>query len=158
MPSGSQLVSTTATIGMPSRRPSATAMCSRLTSTRNIAAGSLVISRKPSSDFRYRSTSREMRERSFFDNSFHAVSSACSTSCSLKRSSDFFTVRKLVSVPPSQRLLTKSWLARSDSICTGAAACRLVPTKSTLPPPAVTSRRKSSASWKRSSVWSRSTM
>ncbi len=41
MPSGSQLVSTTATIGMPSRRPSDTAMCSRFTSTRNIAAGQL---------------------------------------------------------------------------------------------------------------------
>ena len=47
---------------------------------------------------------------------------------------------------------------RAASLCTGTAACRLVPTNSTLPPFAVVWRTKSSAVSKRASVWSRSTM
>ena len=43
-------------------------------------------------------------------------------------------VRKLVSVPPSQRLVTKYMPARRASSCTMSCAWRLVPTNSTWPP------------------------
>ena len=67
-------------------------------------------------------------------------------------------VRKLVSVPPSQRLVTKNCSARRASSSTISAACRLVPTNSTCPPRATVSLRKSKARLKSRAVWSRSTM
>ena len=61
--SGLQFESTIATIGMPRRCASVTAMCSRPTSITKSASGSRVISRMPSSDLRYFSTERVMREQ-----------------------------------------------------------------------------------------------
>ena len=58
--SGSQFVSTMATSGSLSLRASATALCSRLMSTTNIAAGILSIARMPSKYFWSRPASRRM--------------------------------------------------------------------------------------------------
>ena len=55
---GSQLVSTRATMGIFRRRPSATALCSRLMSTTNMAAGYLSIERMPSRFLKRRAASR----------------------------------------------------------------------------------------------------
>lgn len=106
IPDGLQFVSTIATTGRPSRRASATAMCSLLRSMMNSASGSRDISLMPSSDFWYLDTERLTLDRSFLLSSFAFSSSARSASCSLKFSIERRTVRKFVSMPPSQRLLT----------------------------------------------------
>ena len=49
-------------------------------------------------------------------------------------------VWKLVSVPPSQRMLTQGIEARAASVAMISCACFLVPTKRTEPPLAATSR------------------
>ena len=76
MPWGSQLESTTATIGMPRRRASEMAMCSAVTFTTNMASGSFVISFSPSRDLLYLLTSRLSRACSFFVSSVSFSSSA----------------------------------------------------------------------------------
>jgi hypothetical protein len=53
---------------------------------------------------------------------------------------EFEIVFQLVSMPPSQRWLTKYWPQRFAASATGSCAWRLVPTNSTRPPPATTSR------------------
>ena len=101
--SGSQLVSTRATIGIFSRLASATAMPSRLTSTRNIAPGSSSMSATP---LKLRSSlisSRRSFAPSFLD---VAIKSPLSVTCpcsSRIRDTLRRTVVALVKVPPSQR-------------------------------------------------------
>jgi len=51
-------------------------------------------------------------------------------------------VEKLVSVPPSQRRMMKYWFERAASSAIASWACFLVPTNSTLPPPATVSTTK----------------
>ena len=70
----------------------------------------------------------------------------------------FLMVTKLVSMPPSQRLVTYGWPARIASCITGSCACFLVPTNSTLSPRATVSVTNSSAVSRRLTVWARSMM
>ena len=70
----------------------------------------------------------------------------------------FLMVTKLVSMPPSQRLLTYGWLARAASWATGSWACFLVPTNRTWSPRATVSRTNSRATSRRWTVWARSMM
>ena len=79
------------------------------------------------------------------------------SSCS-SRPIRFLMVMKLVSMPPSQRLLTYGWLARVASWATGSWACFLVPTNRTWSPRATVSRTNSSATSRRWTVWARSMM
>ena len=79
------------------------------------------------------------------------------SSCS-SRPIRFLMVTKLVSMPPSQRLLTYGWLARVASWATGSWACFLVPTNRTWSPRATVSRTNSSATSRRWTVWARSMM
>ena len=67
-------------------------------------------------------------------------------------------VTKFVSMPPSQRLVTYGWPARSDSWMIGSCACFFVPTKRTCSPRAVVSRIASRARSRRLTVWARSMM
>ena len=79
------------------------------------------------------------------------------SSCS-SRPMRFLIVVKLVSMPPSQRLLTYGWLDRAASWATGSWACFLVPTKRTWSPRATVSRTNSRATSSRWTVWARSMM
>jgi hypothetical protein len=67
-------------------------------------------------------------------------------------------VLKLVSVPPSQRLVTKYWPEREASSRTASWACFLVPMKRTVPPLATASETKRSALRARPTVFCRSMM
>ena len=70
----------------------------------------------------------------------------------------FEIVPKLVSSPPSQRLLTYGMPHFSAHSSIESRACFLVPTKRILPPRPATSAQKSRASSSSSSVWRRSMM
>ena len=70
------------------------------------------------------------------------------SSCS-SRPIRFLIVTKLVSMPPSQRLLTYGWPARVASWATGSWACFFVPTKRTWSPRATVSRTNSRATSRR---------
>ena len=70
----------------------------------------------------------------------------------------FLIVTKLVSMPPSQRLLTYGMSARVASSAIGSWACFLVPTNRTLSPRATVSRTNSRATSRRLTVWARSMM
>ena len=52
----------------------------------------------------------------------------------MKRLIELEIVFQLVSMPPSQRWLTKCWPERRAASAIGSCAWRLVPTNSTLPP------------------------
>ncbi len=67
-------------------------------------------------------------------------------------------VLKLVSVPPSHRLVTKYWPERLASSCTASWACFFVPTKRTWPPRATASEMKRKALRARPTVFCRSMM
>ena len=102
--SGSQLVSTTATIGSPSLLASVTAMCSFLVSMMNTASGSFAMVRIPPRLRWSFSSSREWISASFL-----GIASKSPAACIDSYSCIFFTreliVWKLVSMPPSQRSL-----------------------------------------------------
>ena len=86
-----------------------------------------------------RSISFEMSSCSFLvrrEKSPRAIDVSRSGRCLMR----LWMVRKLVSVPPSQRLLTNGRPARAASISTVSRACFLVPMMSTSPPVATTSR------------------
>src|SRR3546814_10619273 len=67
-------------------------------------------------------------------------------------------VFQLVSMPPSQRWLTKCWPDARAASAIGPCAWRLVPTYSTLPPAAEVDEMKSSARAKSGTVCDRSRM
>ncbi len=87
-----------------------------------------------------------------------AVSPASCSSRLLKRLIELEIVFQLVSMPPSQRWLTKCWPERRAASAIGSCAWRLVPTNSTLPPAAAVWRTKSSARAKSGTVCDRSMM
>jgi len=70
----------------------------------------------------------------------------------------FLIVTKLVSMPPSQRLLTYGWLARVASWATGSWACFLVPTKRTWVTPRDRVAHELEGTSRRWTVWARSMM
>src|SRR5205085_10439623 len=87
-----------------------------------------------------------------------AVSPESCSSRLLRRLGDWEMVFQLVSMPPSQRWLTKCWpLARAASAI-GSCAWRLVPTNSTLPPARTVAATKSSARANSGTVCDRSRM
>ena len=137
MPSGLQLVSTTATIGMPSFLASAMAICSLLVSITNSRSGRPPISLMPPSDLLSLSRSRVSCSTSFLVRPL-ASPASISSSC-FRRRIDWEMVFQLVSVPPSQRWLMKYCAERLAASAMPSEACRLVPTNSTRPPPATTS-------------------
>ena len=103
--SGSQLVSTTATIGMPSLLASVTAMCSFFVSMTKMASGRRSRSRMPPRLRRSFSSSRRWRSASFLGMASKSPArSMASYSRSLPTRDEM--VAKLVSIPPSQRSLT----------------------------------------------------
>ena len=133
MPSGSQLVSTTATIGMPRRFASLAAMCSFFGSMMNTTPGSAVISWMPPREFFSFAVWRSRLMRSFFDSPSKRPLSR-SFSRLLRRSMEPLTVLKLVSMPPSHRCVTWNWPAATAASATMSAAWRFVPTKRTFWP------------------------
>ena len=103
--SGSQLVSTTATTGIPSLLASVTAMCSFFVSITKIASGSRSRPRIPP---RFRcsfSSSRVWRSASFLGMASKSPA-FCMASNSFIRLTRAETVWKLVNMPPSQRSFT----------------------------------------------------
>ena len=92
--------------GMPSLFASETAMYSFLGSTTKSASGSSSMSRMPSRFFAIFSRSRSMRSRSFLVSGL--FSSPRRPSISFRRWIEVRRVTKLVSVPPSQRLVTRT--------------------------------------------------
>ena len=74
------------------------------------------------------------------------------------RSMPVLTVLKLVSVPPSQRLVTKYIPLREASSRMASWACFFVPTKSTVPPLATASDTKRKALRASPTVFCRSMM
>jgi len=105
MPVGSQFVSTIATIEMPSRCASATAIFSLRGSMMKTAAGSCSIALMPTSAFSSFSRSRSSSSASFLGSRSYSPVSFISSSF-LRRVIDLRMVAKFVSVPPSQRWLT----------------------------------------------------
>ena len=120
-----------------------TAMCSFFGSITN-SGGSLVISLMPPRFF-----SSFSRSRSIWATSLFGSANRCrpppSSRGSRRRSMPCFTVLKLVSVPPSQRWVTKYWPERVASSTMTSWACFLVPTNRTVPPLAVASTTALSA-------------
>ncbi len=102
MRSGSQLVSTTAITGIPSRFASVTAMCSFFVSITKIALGGRSRLRMPP-----RLRSSLASSRFTFNPSFLIICSVSPVATSPSSSRSFATractVWKLVSIPPSQR-------------------------------------------------------
>ena len=94
-----------ATIGISSLRASVTAMCSLTTSTMKTAPGSSAIDLMPPSAFSSFSRSRVMPRTSFLVIR-SKVPSVDIFSMAWRRSMNPLTLLKLVSVPPSQRLVT----------------------------------------------------
>ena len=102
--SGSQLVSTTATTGMPSLLASATARCSFLVSRTNTASGRRPMLRMPDRLRSSFSSSRPRMSASFFGMASNSPESRMRWySCIL--ATRLAMVSKLVSMPPSQRWL-----------------------------------------------------
>ena len=114
-------------IGMFSLRASATARCSLLVSTTQIAEGTFCMSRIPP----------RLRSSLFFSRVSIRISflvrpskpPVCSmVSSSLRRCRRLCTVEKLVSMPPSQRWFTYGMPTRVASSAMDSCACFLVPT------------------------------
>ena len=105
-------------------------MCSLLGSMTNMAPGSLAIPLMPPSERSSLSRSRRICTCSFFDSAARVPSSSI-FSTPRSRSSEPFTVLKLVSVPPSQRWVTWYCPERAASSRMTSCACFLVPTNST---------------------------
>ena len=103
--SGSTLVSTTATTGMPSLLASVTAMCSFLVSSTNTASGRLVRPRRPPRLRCSFSISRVSRRASFFGIASNSPESRIRSYSSILPTR-LEMVSKFVSMPPSQRSLT----------------------------------------------------
>ena len=103
--SGSTLVSTTATTGMPSLFASVTAMCSFFVSTTKMASGAFFMSRRPP-----RLRWSLVSSRSSISASFLIMASNSPEAFMRSYSSILLTrfeiVSKFVSMPPSQRSLT----------------------------------------------------
>ena len=79
-----------------------------------------------------------MKVESIFLEKVSAWSLSMIDSSSSSRSRRLRMVRKLVSVPPSQRSVTYGMPLRWHSSTMVSAACRLVPTKRISPPPLAT--------------------
>ena len=122
-----------------------------------ITPGSAVISWMPPREFFSFAIWRSLRMRSFLT-SRSCLPSPCSFSSWFKRSMEPFTVLKLVSMPPSQRWVTKNWPARRAFSATISAACRLVPTKRIFWPRATAADTKSVAIFSWMAVFCRLTM
>ena len=104
--SGSQLVSTMPTIGMPRRLASATAIFSFFVSTMKSSPAAAFISLMPAKCFSsLRALASSRRETSFLV-SFSKVPSSAIRSRSCRRLMLILIVLKLVSMPPSQRSVT----------------------------------------------------
>ena len=126
--SGSQFVSVIATIGISSRRASATAIDSRCGSTMKTAPGRRRILRMPpraASSFVISSLSFEA---SFFVRRSNSPASRRASRAS-RRWMRRLIVMKFVSIPPSQRVLTKCWPERAAASAIDSCACFFVPTK-----------------------------
>ena len=130
MPSGLQLVSTTAAIGTFTFRASVTAIDSLRVSMMNTMPGSSFISLMPPRFLSSWVRSFMSRAISFLVR-FSKVPSISIFSSFFRRRSDFLIVEKFVSMPPSQRLFTKNIPQRFASRSTVCWACFLVPTKRT---------------------------
>ena len=103
--SGSQLVSTTATIGSPSLLASVTAMCSFLVSITNRASGRLPRVRMPPRLRWSFSSSRLWCSASFLGMASKSPTSRMRSSSVILATRELI-VWKLVSIPPSQRSFT----------------------------------------------------
>jgi hypothetical protein len=120
-------------MGILSLRASATALCSRLMSTTNIAAGILSIARMPSkylcSRAAFAADDRLLLLDVIVERAvrFHLLDF-------LEPLDGRLIVLKFVSVPPSQRSVTKNWPHSLAVSLTHCCACFLVPTNTTLPP------------------------
>ena len=96
----------------------------------NMASGGVVMFSTPSRFWCRCFSSRSSRADSFFESCAMRPSSIMALSV-FSRLMDFCSVAQLVSVPPSQRWLTKNIPQRRASSATASCAWRLVPTKST---------------------------
>ena len=128
IPSGLQLVSTMAIMGIPILLASATAIASFLVSMINTAPGISFISLIPPRFFSSFARSLFSFETSFFVR-LSKVPSTSILSIFFSRITDFLIVVKLVSMPPSHRLLTKNIPHLCASRSTACWACFFVPTK-----------------------------
>ena len=156
MPCGSTLVSSTATTGMPSTLASLIASSSLLASITNITSGTPPMSRIPPSESSSLSRSRVSWSTSFLVRP--AVSPESCSSSALRRLIDCEMVLQLVSIPPSQRWLTKCWPHAFAASAIGCCAWRLVPTNNTLPPACTVAETNSSARANSGTVCDRSMM
>ena len=104
MTSGSQSVSTTATIGIPNLLASVTAMCSRAVSITKTASGNCSMSRIPPRFRSSFSSSRDSSSASFLGMASNSPESRMRWYSSILPTR-FEMVEKLVRVPPSQRWL-----------------------------------------------------
>ena len=145
-----------AATGMPRRFASLMANCSLLVSMTKIRSGTPPMSLMPPSAFSSFSRSRLIISRSFL---VRPTAPPFSVSSTLRRRwIEAEMVFQLVSMPPSQRELMKYWAERVAASAIGSAAWRLVPTKSTRPPPATVSDTACSARCMSGTVWARSMM
>ena len=157
MPSGSVFESTTATIGMPRRLASCTAICSLLVSMMKRRSGTPPMSLMPPMARSSLSRLRVIVSRSFLVRAL-ASELFSSSSSFLSWAIEPLIVFQLVSMPPSQRALTKYCAERLAASAIGSCACRFVPTKSTRPPAATTSDTACSARLRSGTVCVRSRM
>ena len=137
MPSGSQFVSRIAITGILRRLASLIASASLLVSITNTRSGTPPISLMPPSAVSSLSRSRDIIRRSFLVRPF--APSASISSSLRSREIEPEIVFQLVSMPPSQRALTKYCAERRAAAAISSDACRLVPTNSTRPPLATVS-------------------
>ena len=157
MGSGSQLVSTTATIGMPILLASLTAMASRQMSKTTMAPGICDMFAMPSRFRSRRDSSLRSRETSFWGSvsnmPFFFISWMARIRLTLVA-----MFRLLVSVPPSHRLVTQCWPHLAAASPTTPTHWRLVPTNRTPRPALTVSRRNSRACFRKNWVLVRSMM
>ena len=157
IPDGSTFESRIATTGIPRTLASLIASSSLLASITNITSGMPPMSRMPPSEFSSLSRSRVSWSTSFLVRPVVSPES-CSSSIFM-RLIDWLMVFQLVSMPPSQRWLTKCWLHERAASAIGCCAWRLVPTNSTFPPdwtePEMNSsaRANSGTVCERSKIW-----
>ncbi len=120
----------------------------------NRASGRRFISLMPPSEASSFSRSRRRPSTSCLT-SFSNVPSVSAASSSFRRATDFFTVAKLVSVPPSQRWVMNGMPQRSASSFTASRALRLVPRNRMVPRFCATPEMKFIASLNSGTVFSR---
>ena len=144
-----------ATIGIPRRPASFTAMCSLLRSMMKSASGSRAISLIPSSDFRYLATPRLTRAQLLLRERRDPLLVFEQRELLLEALDRLLDGAEVGEHPAEPAIVDVELLRPLGFPLDRARACRLVATKSTLPPCATVSRRNSSASWKRTSVSSR---